>query len=36
MCISAVTVGNNMEAPHKTHNRKVIRSICIIHGYRAK
>lgn len=29
MCMSTVTVSNNMEAPHKTHNRKVIRSVCI-------
>lgn len=29
-------VGNNMEAPHKTHSRKVIRSVCIVHGYRAE
>lgn len=29
MCMSAVTVSNNSEAPHKTHNRKVIRSVCI-------
>lgn len=29
MCMSAVTVSNNSETPHKTHNRKVIRSVCI-------